>query len=222
MDTLGEQVNLCKGDNERKSILIEQYNSFIISKVIEKIGNLDEDMLQVARIAFAEAIDSYTPQKGSFLRFAQMVMNNRMNDELRRRYHMTEEIYLDETEQEEYENVVSILEYKRSSINQHYKEEINRYLKELATWGIRIDKLEKYCPKHRDTIESCKYAAHVLNKNDEIKRLVLKNKRLPVKNLAKATNLKFRFIEKHTKYIVMIFIVLNSSYDIIRDYIAIW
>lgn len=86
MDSLAEQINLCKGNSEKKSELIEKYYPFIYNAVFNKMGICDDDLLQIARLAFSEAIDNYSQQKGSFINFAEININNRMNDELRKIY----------------------------------------------------------------------------------------------------------------------------------------
>jgi RNA polymerase sigma factor len=220
LDNLADQINLSKSDNDKKSELVEKYSPFIYNAVFSKVGAGDDDMLQIARLAFCEAIDNYSQSKGSFLTFAEIVMDNRMNDELRKRYKKQEEVFLDETEEEELLHKESVIDYEKAAGIQNRRDEVNEYLLELCRWGYSIDTLENYCPKHRDTREMCKFAAYILFRSTVLKEKVNKNKHLPVKGLATATNLNARFIEKHSKYITMIFIALNGSYHVIQEYIG--
>lgn len=220
MDNLGELISQSKFDNAKKSELVERYSPFIYNIVFKKLGTQDDDFLQVARLAFCEAIDSYTQVKGSFLKYAELVMNNRMNDELRKKYKNHEDYYFEESTEESYLHTESIRNYNEVRSKQDCREEIQAYFSELLKWGFSIYNLEEYCPKHKDTRETCKFVANVLYNNEELKKLILCNRRLPVKRLAKATMLKHRFLEKHSRYIIMIFIALNGSYYIIREYIG--
>ena len=81
MNNLNEQISISKTDNEEKSKLIEKYAPFIYNTVYKKTGVQDEDFIQQARIAFCEAVDSYSENKGSFIKFAELVVNRRLNDE---------------------------------------------------------------------------------------------------------------------------------------------
>lgn len=220
MDNLCEQINLSKLDSSEKSKLIEKYTPFIYNVVFKKTGEKDEELIQQARIAFCEAIDNYSQEKGSFIKFAELVIINRMNDELRKRYRSSVNYVYDETEMDHKLQKESIKEYHDSRSNQNCKEEIQDYLKELMEWGFSIHILEQYCPKHEDTRQMCKYVANILYQEEELRKDLLKTKRLPVKRLAKATKLKYRYIEKHSRYIIMIFIAMNNTYYVIQDYIG--
>lgn len=220
LESLGDQVNLCKGDNEKKSALIEKYTPFIYNTVYQKAGVDDDDLLQVARLAFSEAVDSYSQQKGNFISFAEMVINNRINDELRKRYRKQDEILMEESEDENLLHNEAIRDYENMIKVQNRRDEINEYFMELLKWGFNVEALEDYCPKHKDTREICKFAAFILNENRDLKDQILKNKHLPVKRLADATMLKARFIEKHSRYITMLFVALHGSFYVIREYIG--
>lgn len=127
---------------------------------------------------------------------------------------------MDESDDDEVLHKESIRDYEKQMSELHRKEEINEYFFELIRWGYNIENIEDYCPKHKDTREMCKMAAYVLINNQELKEQNKKNRHLPVKRLAKVTMLKARFIEKHSRYITMIFIALNDSYSVIQEYIG--
>ncbi|MDI9510009.1 MAG: hypothetical protein GX319_08275 [Clostridiales bacterium] len=220
MNNLNEQISISKTDNEEKSKLIEKYAPFIYNTVYKKTGVQDEDFIQQARIAFCEAVDSYSENKGSFIKFAELVINRRLNDELRKRYRSNDYYVYDESAIDDKLERESIEEFHIARGNQNCKDEIQEYFMELMDWGFSINTLEQYCPKHKDTRDMCKRAANSLKEYEELKDTLLKTKRLPVKRLAKKTKLKYRFIEKHRRYIIMIFIAMNGTYNIIQEYIG--
>jgi RNA polymerase sigma factor len=220
VDSLSAQVYLCKGDNNRKSEMLEQYKPLINRTVINKCGNMDEDILQIARIAFCEAVEKYSEIKGGFVRFAELVMVNRINDELRKRYYKIEEAIWEE----EMINDVQVSEaqesFQQSQRKQECRENITEFFRELRYWGFQIDNIEKYCPKHQDTRENCIYAARILQQDEVLKEILLRNRKLPVRKLSVQTKLKVRFLEKHSKYITLLFIALNGDFNVIHEYIG--
>ena len=78
------------GDLEERNKLIEDYIPFIIKTVSKQLNRYIEtensDEFSIGLIAFNEAIEKYNSDKGIFLKFAELVISNRIKDNLRKKH----------------------------------------------------------------------------------------------------------------------------------------
>ena len=91
-----EQVNLAKESVQAADRLIGDYLPFIRSetaKFLKRPPREEDDELSIAMIAFHEAIGGYQPRRGSFLKYAALLIRSRLIDyerkERRHRGHLS-------------------------------------------------------------------------------------------------------------------------------------
>ena len=175
-----------------------------------------DDELSVGLMALNEAIDTYRSEKGaSFAFYAQMVIRSRLADYLRRENRQARlaaaaaaQPMAAEPAEEEW------LVWERA-------EEIRRYAQELAEFGLTFRDLVAACPKHRDTRQNLIKAARHLATTPlftELKR----TKRVPLAELALASGVHRKTLERGRKYIIALALVLGApeKYPYLSSYLA--
>ena len=84
------------GDLEERNKLIEDYVPFVIKTVSKQLNRYIEtencDEFSVGLIAFNEAIDRHESDRGNFIKFAELVISNRIKDTLRKKKRQPKEI----------------------------------------------------------------------------------------------------------------------------------
>jgi RNA polymerase sigma factor len=134
--TLEDTVLLIQqGDRDLQNQLIEQYKPFIaktVSSVCKRYINENDDEFSIGLIAFNDAIEKYSTDKGSSLfAFAELVIKRKVIDYIRKEVRNPYTINLDLHEHEEgefsqskIESDLSIDEYTKMIEQEHRKEEI--------------------------------------------------------------------------------------------------
>lgn len=226
METLEDRVVKSKEDIGEKNKLISEFKPFIASVVQKKTGKFVEygtdDELSSALSAFNEAIDTYNIKKGKFLSFARMVINLRLID-FYRSAKKGQTISLDGDIDESVAKIIdkkSVEQFRIFNEDEDLKLEVIEYSQILRGWNINLESLAKVSPKQSQLREEYKKAARTIADNPLLLEELMKNKRIPVKELEKLTGLHHKKIERGRIYIIAIVLAVlkNFSYlDICRS-----
>lgn len=223
-----ESVLLAQENELVRHHLIKQYQPFIAktaSKVCKKYIDPSLDEYSVALQGFNEAIDKFNPEQGdSFLSFAEIVIQRRVIDYIRKEMRQTRHIYLEDGVDEQQEINSSQLQ---AALNHYYLEEekarrraeIMEYQQKLQEFEITFQELAKLCPKHSDARENAKQVAKVIAENPEFVTHILEKKQLPMKELLDHVNCSRKTIERHRKYIIAMVLIYAGGYHSLRAYI---
>ena len=218
-------------DPEAREDYLADHRSFVqrvASKFCRRVLSWDQDdELSVALIAFNEAIDVYDPQKGvPFLAFTRRVIQNRLTDFMRRESRHKHASLEPIKEEEgmipsEGEILAAWANYNRDRVEQERAEEILHYQDSLAEFGLSFDDLVRVSPKHRDTRETLMRAAAVLCGDQEMRASLLRKKQMPLKELALASGIHVKTLERGRKYIVAVAVILSAGEEFLhlRGYI---
>ncbi|ALC80841.1 MULTISPECIES: RNA polymerase sigma factor SigI [Bacillus] len=229
--TLEESINIIqKGDLELRNDLIHQYKPFVaktVSSVCKRYIDEKDDEFSIGLIAFNEAIEKYSSEKGnSLLAFAELIIKRKVIDYIRKEAKNAQNIYMDlqegddlESSQSKVEASLSIDEYHRLSEQESRKEEILHFTKELNEYGLTFKELIKQSPKHADARQNAIKVAVILNENEDLKAILTEKKQLPVKQLEKLVEVSRKTIERNRKYIIAMFIILSGNYVYLREYL---
>jgi len=229
--TLEETVILVQqGDQELLDQLIESYKPFIaktVSSVCRRYIYESDDEFSIGLIAFNEAIEKYSSERGSsLLSFSEVIIKRRVIDYIRKQtknQHIS--IDITNTLQEEESpgtvivNELSLDEYHKKNDEQLRKEEILHFQKRLISFDLSFKDLVEHSPKHADARKSAIETAIVLVANQELKQILLETKRLPIKQLETMVNVSRKTIERNRKYIIAVALILSSDYVYMKDYI---
>lgn len=228
--TLEDMVSSAQdGDEELLNHLLKMYQPFIakcVSKVCKRyIDPEKDDEFSIGLSGFHNAIESYSPERGSsFLSFANLVISRRVIDYIRAKQKHVPFVSLDETfDEENMENPREIRAVKKAYDDEkdafNRRHEILDYQKKLAEYKLTLTELTKVAPKHRDARESAIRTARILYEDKEMNEYVRKKKKLPMKDLVKQVKVSRKTLERNRKYIIAMFIVLDEKYLYLNEYL---
>ncbi|MCQ6279868.1 RNA polymerase sigma factor SigI [Bacillus sp. EB600] len=229
--TLEESVMLIQqGDQFLLNELIASYKPFIaktVSSVCKRYIHETDDEFSIGLIAFNEAIEKYLPERGkSLLSFAEVLIRRRVIDYIRKQtkhqhisYDFNNTAHDDESPGTIIVNELSYEEYKKKTEEEVRKEEIVHFQALLRTFDLSFNDLVDHSPKHADARKNAIMVAKILAENEELQKLLLEKKRLPIKQLEEMVDVSRKTIERNRKYIIAIALILLNDYLYLKDYI---
>ncbi len=227
--TLEDKVEyIQQGDEQLRNEIIEAYQPYIakcVADVCKRYIKKNNDEFSVGMIAFNEAIQMYSREKGaSFLAFAQVIIKRKVIDYIRKEQRQYMSLTLDVSEEEELEDSpLEVLEAKKifqlEEESWCRKQEIKDLSKQLKEYKISFKELTQISPKHRDARESAVFAAKQLVDDPELREYVRQKKRVPIKRLLKVVSVSKKTLERNRKYIIAIFLILTGDYVYLKEYL---
>lgn len=224
-----DSVLLAQKDHQIRHDLIKKYQPFIAktaSKVCKKYIDPSLDEYSIALQGFNEAIDKFNYDQGSsFLSFAEMVIQRRVIDYIRKEMRQTRYVFLEQESIDEEHNTnsyqidVSLANYQRLEENERRKADILEYQKQLEEFDITFSDLVKLCPKHMDARENAKQVAKILAHEPTFVEQIMVKKQLPMKELLVHVSCSRKTVERHRKYIVAMALIYIGGYHSLRSYI---
>ncbi len=145
-----ELVYMAKGDSFRANDLIEKYLPYIKSETSKVIGRLvveSDDEFSIAMIGFHEAIESYSKSRGRFLKYASLVMKNKIIDfyrsEKRHRGKISMEESLDWDSDLTFGDTIEdkLDQYSQLATISATREEIDELAKQLEEYQLSFTKI---------------------------------------------------------------------------------
>ncbi|PQD95004.1 RNA polymerase sigma-I factor [Pradoshia eiseniae] len=219
-----------KGDFDLRNDLIEQYKPFIkrsVSSVCKRYITDTDDEFSIGLIAFNDAIDRFSYEKGTaLLSFADTMIKRRVIDHLRVQSRKKQELSIDFSVATEDGYAQSLLEADRS-IEFHKEEidaerrrdEIKSFTGRLQSFGITFDQLVQASPKHADARKNAISIARIVAEDSSMLNYLFQKKKLPLKILESKVNVSRKTIERNRIYIVAMVLVLSGDYRFLSDYI---
>lgn len=229
--TLEETVELIQqGDTALHNELIESYKPFIaktVSSVCKRYIHESDDEFSIGLIAFNEAIQKYSPDKGSSLiSFSEVLIKRRVIDYIRKQskyqnlsFNGASNLEEDETGGSSIEDELSIEDFRKKTDEELRREEILQFTQILQQFDLTFTDLIEQSPKHADARKNAMAVAKILVENEELKTILIEKKRLPIKQLESYVSLSRKTIERNRKYIIAISLILAGDYVYLKDYI---
>ncbi len=218
-----------QGNENLREELISSYKNFIhkytCSICKAQLNWNNDDELSIALIAFNKAIDKFIPDQGkNFLSFAKIIIKNSLIDYFRyeNKFHS---LPLSGANQEEEdvssaEAAASWDSYRQEIENRNRAYEIQRFNELLVQFGLTLEKLVRYSPRHQDTRNSLKEIAQTLSTHKEIVKKIYQMKRLPLKEIQLITGARRGFLDKWRNYLLSLIIILtHEEMDSLAEYI---
>jgi RNA polymerase sigma factor len=213
------------GETEIREYLIKTYWDYIRSIVSRMTGRRADstDEFSVALEAFNEAIDDFDSTKNpSFLGFAGLVINRRVIDHFRRTRRYGVEYPFSSLSDDgcdgDYEPPgfhPPLLLTERYEI----QDEILSFRRSLMAFGISFDDLILAAPKHADTRALCAAIAKKLYEDRTLSAKLNEDGRLPITGILAGFSLSRKTVEKNRKYIIALYLILQSDMEILKGYI---
>jgi RNA polymerase sigma factor len=229
--TLEETVELIQqGDTALHNELIDSYKPFIaktVSSVCKRYIHESDDEFSIGLIAFNEAIQKYSPDKGSSLiSFSEVLIKRRVIDYIRKQskyqnisFNGASNLEEDETAGSSIEDELSIEDFRKKTDEELRREEIIQFTQILQQFDLTFTDLIEQSPKHADARKNAMAVAKILVENEELKTILIEKKRLPIKQLESYVSLSRKTIERNRKYIIAISLILAGDYVYLKDYI---
>lgn len=220
-----------KGDHELQDELIHSYKPFIaktVSSVCKRYINETDDEFSIGLIAFNEAIQKYSSDKGSsLLSFAEVIIKRRVIDYIRQQIkHHNLSINMSGLEEQDEDAAQSSLEANISLEDFHKKtdeemrrHEILHFSQLLTQYDLTFKDLVENSPKHADARKNAMLVAKEIVDNEELKSILIEKKRLPIKQLEETVTVSRKTIERNRKYIIAIALILMNDYLYLQDYV---
>jgi RNA polymerase sigma factor len=219
-----------QGDAGLREELIESYKPFIaktVSAVCKRYIHESDDEFSIGLIAFNEAIQKYSSEKGnSLLSFAEVMIKRRVIDYIRqqsRNQSLSFTVSADPSEEEQQrstiEDELSLDEFRKKTEQELRRDEIIQFQAILKEFDLSFQDLLDQSPKHADARKNAMLVAKAMVENEELKHLLLDKKRLPIKQLEEMVKVSRKTIERNRKYIIAIALILIGDYIYLKDYI---
>jgi len=231
-NTLEQKVMAIQnGNKELQNTIIQEYKPFIaktVSSVCRRYINETDDEFSIGLIAFNEAIEKYSPEKGSSLiSFAEVIIRRRVIDFIRTKSRHDNIPLLTNNEEDEHqfrpkisvEENISINEHEKLEESRERKNEILHFQRLLASFNLSVHELVDISPKHADARMNAIKVAEQLAKRKDLMKEVFEKKRLPIKEIEDIVQVSRKTIERNRKYIIAVAIILSGDFPYLKDYI---
>lgn len=225
-----EQVYAAKESVQAADQLIGDYLPFIRAETAKFFKRPPEegrdDELSIAMIAFHEAIGGYAKHRGSFLKYASMLIRSRLIDYARKERRHRQTVSLDAPAAgEESASLGETLPEERdhpeeSAHRQATRQEIEELSRQMESFGVSLSDVADNCPKQQRTLQACRKALAYARENSWLLEELVHGKKLPLAKLSDGSGVERKTLERHRKYLVALLLIYTNGYEIIRGHLA--
>ncbi len=177
-------------------------------------------------IAFHEAIGGYAKHRGSFLKYASMLIRSRLIDYARKERRHRQTVSLDAPAAgEESASLGETLPEERdhpeeSAHRQATRQEIEELSRQMESFGVSLSDVADNCPKQQRTLQACRKALAYARENSWLLEELVHGKKLPLAKLSDGSGVERKTLERHRKYLVALLLIYTNGYEIIRGHLA--
>ena len=223
-----QQVYAAKEDIQAADDLIRAYLPFIKAETAKFLKRPpmegQDDELSIAMMAFHEAIGGYSRTRGSFLKYAAMLIRSRLVDYSRRERRHSRVISLDAPIGEEDATLGETLAddrdpHEETASRDATRAEIEELTRQMKEFGVSLSDVADNCPRQQRTLDACRKALQYARENPELLDDLLKTKRLPIGQLTAGSGVERKTLERHRKYMVALLLIYTNGYEIIRGHL---
>lgn len=197
--------------------LVEENMGLIIHTISSITGRyvqiVHDDTFSIALSAFAEAVEKYSPEKGTFSSFAIIVMKSRIITYLNKERKDNNWLSLEAMSEEGIE--IPFESYDKLEL----KNEIKEFSDELKKFNLSFDVLAEKAPKHKDTRTRAVKIAEKSSENKNIVETTYNKKRLPIRNVATFCNVSEKIIKTSKTFILATMLVFVKKLSCLIDWI---
>lgn len=224
-ESLEDRIFRCRGDLNERNRVISEFKPFIMNVASREIGGFVDpytDESSVAMIAFNEAIDRYEDGRGSgFLRIAEITIKSRIIDYLRKesKFQKKHDFSFnsggENDDKPEFELADSNVDIEEEVTS---KEAIFDFKEMLGTFGLELENLPEFTPKHKDARINAVKIAKVIADSRELRERVMITKRIPISLVMKQIEVSRKVIENHREYILSVFLIFVNGNETMKLY----
>lgn len=214
MLTLDEKAQKAAGSREYLEQFIAENESFILQQACYGCGHIvdkSSDEWSISLIAFAQAVDTYKPDKGSFASYARLLIRSRLIDHFRSQSRHYPEVQMAPED---------MTEFREKDRGESLKDEIMTLNECLEAYGISFTELEKYSPKKGRTRRACGQILNYMAEHPELCDDMKRKKLFPVKEVEKNLKVHRKIMERHRKYLITAVEILSGDYPELAEYLV--
>jgi len=235
MENINEKVHKASYDMAFRENFINESKQTILhlaSKALGKYITDNDDEWSIAMFAYNKCIDTYTPERGEFLSYAQVVIKRALIDYYRsEKKHSSEMTFapdiiagegdIEETSSDVFKAVskMSIDNVATQTRAQDLRDEILEINDRLKKYGFSFYDLTECSPKARKTKKECARAISAILENKDMIEAVETGGKIPASRLKTEYKISTKLLDKYRRYIIMAIIVLNGEYPLLADYL---
>lgn len=225
---LEERIEAAKLDPSEMEALIQDYEPFIkatISKTLKKYIESDDENLTIGMMGFHEAVENYDMAKGSFLSYAQIVIRNRVIDEVRRENNQTKNIELARHTEEDVSSVQLIYDdkavevFENRKIEDRRKDDMVLYIEVLKEWDMTMDDLLKASPKKKSLLTLFQSIGRTLGEDADMMTHMRQTRRLPAQYILEHFKIDRKRLDRGRKYIIAVAELWAGDFESLQSFI---
>lgn len=214
---------------ENRDSFIENNKNFIYVMAYKvckrKLDWTNDEELSIALIAFNNACDKYSEEKGNFFSFASVIIKNALIDFFRKANntpYLTFDNSSEDNKEDYIDYKISIDNYQIETENKKRAEEIALFSQELANYKLSFSALVESSPSHVDTRNNLLNLAIACSKDNNLLDYIKNKKLLPIAQIALLTSTKKKYLEKWRRYLLTLILILSTEeYPYIKSYLNI-
>lgn len=227
MGEIDAEVITAAKNKDFKNHFIQKNESFIrkcASSCTKRFISKNDDEWSIALIAFSEAIDDFSFEKGSFYNFAKLVIHRKLIDYMRRQDKHINEILVDpsifdtDSSNDEKDAGMSGSIPQKDVSNDSLKYEIEAIEQVFLSYGFTFFDLSKCSPKADKTKKACAAAVDFILNDTELMNEMKQSKLLPVAIIGNKNHIPRKLLERHRKYIIAAVEILSGDYPYLAEY----
>lgn len=168
---------------------------------------------------------SYEKSRGAFLPYAAKCIRHRLIDYSRKERRHTETVSLyAPTDNDDKNTLIQRLDSGEDEISRHMEitatgEEIFCFRRELASFGLSLTDIAETCPKQERTLKACMRVLAYAKATPIVFEVLLKTKKLPMKEIAAGSGVDRKTLERHRKYLIAVLLAYTNGFEIIRGHL---
>ena len=229
MREVDEKAVEASKDEITLNCFILEYEGYILksaSKAAKRYITKSDDEWAIALEAFCNAVRTYSYEKGSFFRFAELMINRRLIDFFRKQsrhqpeFPVSHTVFSGEAEEDgqDLSLAAEIVSKTKENHENLLKEEIEEANHQFAAYGFSFYDLISCSPKSRKTREACFAAVNHMVSNPLLCSEMRRSKNLPLKIIENQTKVPRKILERHRKYIIAAVEIINGDYPCLAGY----
>jgi RNA polymerase sigma factor len=226
--TLEERITNARLSPDEMEALLKDYTPFIkatISKTLKKYITTEDESLTTGMMGFHEAVMKYNPDRGGFLNYAQIIIRNRIIDDLRIEKNQVKHIELG-LENEDHENTIAHIQddyavryYENRKIEDRRKDDLTIYMEVLKSWGLTMQDLVAASPKKKALLEIYQKIGRSIGEDEHLLSEMRRTRRLPVSYLIDAFKIDKKRLERGRKYIIAVAELWAGDFETLKAYV---
>ena len=232
-NSVNEQAIAARSDDLLREELIRQQESLILqsaSRASYRRITKSDDEWSVALIAFSDAVDRYSPDKGEFLPFARMLIRRALIDYYRGQApHLAEvstsPFVLEGSEEVEDLNAgersayLAVVEQSQEEGDRGLREEIESANEMLKRYGFRFFDLTECSPQQEKTRQECAKAIRYVLKREDLVKELERTRKFPIRTVSAGAEVPRKTLDRYRKYMIMAVLVLHGEYPQLAEYL---